>query len=188
MGMVISLLGPSGIRCQVADFSLLVDPPTKKKGGLTLYTETKIQSEALSGEGEIDGPGEFEISGVKVRGVSLKSNDKNRLKTAYVARLDGMRLGFLNGLSNPITQEDLDKLGEIDVLFIDPEISPLSIKDIATLIKKVEPDIVIPLTDKGVKKLSEELGQKVKAEEKLVLKAKDLEKEEGVKIIWLKRI
>ncbi|MDD5711072.1 MAG: MBL fold metallo-hydrolase [Candidatus Colwellbacteria bacterium] len=183
--MVISLLGPSGAKCQVADFSLLVDPPAKKKGSLVLQTETKIDEIGFAEEGRIWGAGEYEVAGVKVRGVDVGS-DKKILRTAYAVYFDNIRLGFLNSLSASLSQGVLDKLGEIDVLFINPELSSLSTKELAALIKKVEPSIIIPMTDKGAKVLLEELGQKATKEEKLTLRAKELSGEEGIKVVWLK--
>jgi hypothetical protein len=183
--MVISLLGPSGVRCQVADFSLLVDPPIKKKGNLMLETETKIDEIDFPEEGQIRGSGEYEVAGVKIRGIDV-GGDKKVLRTAYAVRFDNIRLGFLNGLSGQLGQDVLDKLGEMDVLFINPESSSLSSKELVALIKKIEPSILVPMTDKGVKSLLEEFGQKASQEEKLVLKAKEINKEEGIKVIWLK--
>src|SRR3989338_3445978 len=70
--MVISLLGSSGVKCQVADFSLTIDPPAKKKGNLTLLTTLAItEGNIIPEEDVVNGPGEYEIEGVKVRGVAL---------------------------------------------------------------------------------------------------------------------
>ena len=183
--MVISLLGPSGVRCQVADFSLLVDPPAKKKGNLVLETEAKIDEIDFPEEGRIRGTGEYEVAGVKVRGIDV-GGDKKTLRTAYAVRFDNIRLGFLNGLSGQLNQSVLDKLGEIDVLFINPELSNLSSKELVALIKRVEPRILVPMTDKGAKMLLEEFGQKTPQEEKLILRAKEINEAEGIKVIWLK--
>jgi hypothetical protein len=183
--MVISLLGSSGVRCQVADFSLLVNPPEKKRGGLVLETETKIDEVDFPEEGRIRGAGEYEVAGLKIRGIDVGS-DKKVLKTAYAVQFDSIWLGFLNGLPGQLSQDALDKLGEVDVLFVDPEASNLNTKEMATLVKKVEPSILISVTDKGAKTLLEEFGQKASREEKLLLKAKDINKEEGIKVVWLK--
>ena len=169
----------------MADFSLLVDPPAKKKGSLVLETEAKIDEIDFPEEGRIRGAGEYEVAGVKIRGIDA-GGDKKILRTAYAVRFDNIRLGFLNGLSGQLSQGVLDKLGEIDVLFVNPEFSSLSVKELAALIKKVEPSILIPMTDKGTKVLLEEFGQKASQEEKLILRAKEINREEGIKVVWLK--
>ncbi|PIR97991.1 MAG: hypothetical protein COT89_01945 [Candidatus Colwellbacteria bacterium CG10_big_fil_rev_8_21_14_0_10_42_22] len=183
--MVISLLGPSGIRCQVADFSLLVDPPTKKKGNLVLETEVDVSKKDLPEEAVVAGAGEYEISGVRVRGINL-GNGGGVLQTAYAVKFDDIRLGFLAGLKKAPNQNALDELGETDILFVNIESSVLPKKELVSLIKRIEPSILIAPTDKGAKTLMEEFGQKVSREEKLVIKAKDINREDKNKIIWLK--
>ncbi|MFH1694792.1 MAG: MBL fold metallo-hydrolase [Patescibacteria group bacterium] len=184
--MVISLLGPSGIKCQVADFSLLIDPPDKKKGNLVLETRTELNKKDFPEESVISGAGEYEVSGIRIKGINLKDEGSEILKTAYAIRFDDIRLGALNGLQKTLSQDALDKLGEIDILFIDIESSALDKKEVTALIKKIEPNILIAMTDKGAKQLIEEFGQKTNKEEKLTIKAKDINKEEGVKVVWLK--
>ena len=168
----------------MADFSLLVDPPTNRKGGLVLLTESEAGN-LDSDENEIKLPGEYEVSGIRVKGVSVDTSEKT-VKVAYSALFDGIRLGFLNGIDKELSQNVLDSMGEIDILFVNIEKSELNSKEMSSFIKKIEPKIVVPTTDKGAKKLLEEFGQKGKAEEKLTLKAKDLNEEEGMKVVWLK--
>jgi len=187
--MVISLLGSSGVKCQVADFSLVIDPPAKKRGNLTLLTQIDFtQGSIIPEEAVVNGPGEYEIEGIKVRGVALsKEGAKNEGKTAYSVLFDGIRLGVLCALSNKVDDAEVDVLGEVDILFMDIEGSSLGIKDIASLVKKIDPSIVIPMSEKGAKRLLEELGQKVSAQEKFAIKAKDFNKEtSGIQVIWLK--
>ncbi|MEX2054132.1 MAG: MBL fold metallo-hydrolase [Candidatus Colwellbacteria bacterium] len=187
--MVINLLGSSGVKCQVADFSLVVEPSAKKRANIMISTTTDFSLDPLDSEDAlISGPGEYEVQGVRIRGVDLpREAGAGKGKAAYGARLDDIRLGFLPALSSKVDDVELDKLGEIDILFVDVEGSTLGEKEMASLIKKIEPSIVIAFSDKGAKKLLEEFGQKAKVEDKLTLKAKDLNKEEsGIQVVWLK--
>ena len=187
--MVISLLGSSGVKCQVADFSLVVEPEAKRKGNIMLSTDINFSADPMEvDDNVISGPGEYEIEGVRIRGVNLPHEASgNEGKAAYSARFDDIRLGFLPALSHKLEDNELDKLGEIDILFVDAEKSTIPSKEMASLIKKIEPALVIPISDKGAKSLLEEMGQKTKAEEKLTLKAKDLNREEsGIQVVWLK--
>ena len=186
--MVISLLGSSGVKCQVADFGLVIDPPAKKKGNLTLFTEMVfVQGDIIPEESVINGPGEYEIEGVKVKGVNLsKEGTKSEGKTAYAILFDNIRLAVIGTIANKVDDTEIDALGEIDILFIDSEGSTLGIKDIASLVKKIDPSFVIPMSEKGAKRLLEEFGQKVSAQEKFTIKAKDFNKEtSGIQIVWL---
>ncbi len=187
--MVISLLGSSGVKCQVADFSLVVEPQAKRKGSVMISTTIDFTGDSLEREDNlIAGPGEYEVEGVRIRGINLLSEaNKTEGKAAYSARFDDIRLGFLPALTKPLSDEELDKMGEIDILFVDLEGAALSTKEITSLVKKIEPGIVIAVSEKGAKKLLEEFGQKTNVQEKLTLKAKDLNKEEsGIQVVWLK--
>jgi len=186
--MVITASESAGIKCQVGDFSLLIDSPSGKKGSLILKTCTEASVDSFSSPEVIYGPGEYEVSGVRVRGVQLpEDSDKGVIRSMYTARLEGMNLAFFLDISINPTEDSLDRLGEIDVLFISVETNKLKPKQITALIKQIDPSIVIPVTDKTAKVLSEEMGQKVKAQEKLVIKRKDLVKEDiANKLVWLK--
>ena len=187
--MVVTLFPTTGIKCQVGDFNLLVDAPSGRKGDLILETETPLPINSFSAPEHIQGPGEYEVSGVRVRGVGLNSQGgKGRLKTAYSVELDGIRLGFLGEVGGALSDDTLDKLGEIDILFLSVDQRKFKAKQLVTLIKQVDPVIIVPTTDKTAKVLSEEIGQKIKGEEKLVIKKKDVDKEDKTqKLIWLKR-
>jgi len=187
--MVISLLGSSGAKCQVADFGLVIDPPAKKRGNLTLLTRIDFtQKNIIPEEDVINGPGEYEVEGVKVRGTNLqKEGDKKEGRTAYSILFDDIRVGVVCALANKMEDGEIDSLGELDILLIDVEGSTLGIKDISSLVKKIDPSIVIPLSDKGAKRILEELGQKTSPEDKFTIKAKDFNKEtSGIQVIWLK--
>lgn len=187
--MVISLLGSPGVRCQVADFSLAIDPPAKKRGNLTILSSVNLgKGDLIEEDNVINGPGEYEVEGIKVRGIELsKEGSKEEGRAAYSIIFDSIRLAIVPRLSNKMEDSEIDGLGEVDILFIDAEGSTLGTKDLASLVKKVDPSIVIATSEKGAKKLLEEFGQKVTAEEKLIIKAKDFNKEtSGIQVVWLK--
>ena len=81
-------------------------------------------------------------------------------------------------------EELLDHAGEVDVLLVRVGKNGMDEKDAATLIKKIEPSIVIPAFDKTPSDLLRALGQKASLEEKLVFKKKDLAPE-GQKVLLL---
>lgn len=202
--MIVSL-SPPGVKCQVGDFVMLVDPAVGKKASLILRTQTELPIEFPLPPEIVAGPGEYEISGVRVKGIGLDGETNNRLlRTVYSAELEGIRLAFLGELSDEPIGQALGKLGAVDILFLSVESGKLSTKggslsvrqagapggkakQLTSLVKQVDPKIIIPIGDKTVKLLAEELGQKVQAEEKIIIKKKDLEKEQiASKLVWLK--
>lgn len=186
--MVITVSDSAGIKCQAGEFSLLVDPPTKRKGNLILQTQTEFPVDSFSSPEVIFGPGEYEIAGVRVHGLGLPNESSVKgMKTIYAVLIDGLSLAFLIGISSELPENMLDELGEVDILFFSPDAKTLKGKQAVSLIKQVEPSIVIPADDKAAKFLIEEMGQKVKAEEKLTIKKKDLIKDGATsKLVWLK--
>ena len=123
-----------------------------------------------------------------MKGMSLENEANGQtIRTIYAVELEGIKLAFLGELQDEPNEEVLGKLGKTDILFLSADSGKLKAKQIATLIKQVDPKIIIPIGGKTVKLLAEELGQKVKIEEKLVIKKKDLDKEQIVgKLVWLK--
>lgn len=185
--MIVSL-SPPGVKCQVGDFVMLVDPAIGKKANLILRTRTELPIKFPLSQEDVAGAGEYEISGVRVNGINLDEETNNQLlRTVYSVELEGVRLAFLGELGGESIVQALGKLGTVDILFLSVEPGKLKGKQIATLVKQLDPKIIIPIGEKTVKLLTEELGQKVEAYEKLVIKKKDLDKEQIVgKLVWLK--
>ncbi|HLD21179.1 MAG TPA: MBL fold metallo-hydrolase [Patescibacteria group bacterium] len=143
----------------------LVTDPYQNSTGLrfprTLEAEILLEShdeedannrEAVVGSPYIiDLPGEFEVRSVFVFGVSavLKREEKGRKIQNLLFRIEteGMRLAHLGALDRPLTDEELQKLENIDILMIpvgggrymDPSIA-------SEVISQIEPRVVIPMT------------------------------------------
>lgn len=137
----------------------------------------------------IDGPGEYEIKGVTVRGFLSKSDyeDTHKLNTVYLVSLEDMKLCHLGALSDgDLTSELKEQLEGIDILFV-----PVGGKGLLSperaykLCVELEPKIIIPMYcgeegEKALKVFLKEGGaDSVKAIDKLTLKRKDLEGKEG---------
>ena len=76
--MIVSL-SPPGIKCQVGDFVVLIDPPVGRKAGLILYTTFQLPLKFPLSPETIAGAGEYEISGVRVKGINLDKETKDQL-------------------------------------------------------------------------------------------------------------
>ncbi|MDP3991662.1 MAG: MBL fold metallo-hydrolase [Candidatus Colwellbacteria bacterium] len=185
--MIVSLSSP-GCKCQVGDFVMFVDPASDRKADLILKTKTDLPIGFPLSPEVVAGSGEYEIGGVRVKGMSLENEANGQtIRTIYAVLLEGVKLAFLGELQDEPDEESLGKLGKADILFLSADSGKLKAKQLTSLIKQIDPKIIIPISDKTAKLLAEELGQKVKAEEKLVIKKKDLDKEQIVsKLVWLK--
>lgn len=142
----------------------------------------------------VQGPGEYEIGGVFIRGFLSKSqyNGADRLNTIYLLNLEGMNLCFLGALDSPesIDKSAIEALDDIDVLF-----TPIGGNGVLTaaaaeaLSVKLEPRLIVPmhygekLNPAALKAFLKETGDEGKPIDKLTLKKKDLEGKEGEVVV-----
>tara|TARA_B100000508_G_scaffold140158_1_gene140348 strand:- start:1592 stop:2224 length:633 start_codon:yes stop_codon:yes gene_type:complete len=129
----------------------------------------------------VDGPGEYEIGDVTVRGwgVATTYEKTERYNTIYQVQLEGMNLFFLGALGDPeIDSKILGDLGDVDVLFIPIGGGDvLEVPQASKLATKLEAKVIIPMHyDKKALDafLKEEGSTNGKPQEKLTLKKKDL--------------
>lgn len=134
----------------------------------------------------IDGPGEYEVGEVTVRGFGVKTTyaGAERYNTIFQFQLEGMNLVFLGALSNPdIDTQILSSLNDIDILFVPiggNEV--LEVPQASKLAVKLEARVVIPMHYENgslAAFLKEEGATEVKPVEKLTLKKKDVAAMEG---------
>ncbi len=192
--MVLSLLKSGGIKCQASGFNLWVDPTSsgrvslaedEEQKRLILRTEAEKPADFSFTETVIEFPGEYEIGGLKIKGYEVAGEGTaDKLKSVYVVQMDELNLCFLGKITKTPKEITLDKLENVDILFL-PVGSPyLSFKEAAELVKELEPKIVIPTEGKNVENFIKEFGEGVKLEDKLTIKKKDLEADK-TKAIWL---
>lgn len=138
----------------------------------------------------IDGPGEYEIKGVFIKGFSSNTiyDGQKGINTIYKISLEGITLGFLGALSpKGVTDQVLGELEDIDVLFVPiGGNGVLKAGEAYKLAVKVSPKMIIPMYfdlvgEKNAlnKFLKEEAGENAKPLERLTLKKSDLSSKEG---------
>ena len=212
--MEISFLGHSSFRIKGKKAILVTDPydPSMvgfKYSGVSgdLVTISHQhgdhnQSQLVKGvQRVIDGPGEYEIMGVSVIGLSsFHDNKKGELRgknTIYVIEMDGLRIAHLGDLGHQLREKDLVVMGSIDILMIpvggEYTIGPAQAVEVA---RAIEAKIVIPMhyQMKGLDKktfgklttadhFTSDLGLQVEKLEKLVIKKESLGEENKVVIL-----
>ena len=211
--MVITWYGQSCFRLQSGDIVGVIDPFSKEIGltpprfkadFLVITHEHPDHNNAESipeNPFKVMGPGEYETKGVYIQGVETyhdKQEGKERgLNTVYLIEMEGIRICHLGDFGEEkMRDEILEKIGDVDILLI-PVGGKYTIdaEEAAKVVNQIDPRIVIPMHYKipGLKASIEPIDQflkemgikKVEAEEKLVIKKKDLP-EEGLKVIILK--
>ncbi len=98
----------------------------------------------------IRGPGEYEISGVSVVGLSSfhdESRGSERGKnTIYRIEIEGVSIVHLGDLGHPLTTGDVEALNGVDILLVPTGgFYTIDAKTAAQIVHEVDPYIVIPM-------------------------------------------
>jgi len=185
---------------------LLTDPfesatgltPARGKNEIILKTLTAwpMKDEVEDGK-VVHGGGEYEIQGVVIRGTPLLHDSSDKFfKTVYRAEAEEISMGFLGHISEAPPADAMEKLKDVDILFIPAGGKPFVDQEAAAkLIKQLGPKIVVASFFKAPglkrasadwKKFADEIGQKPEVLEKLTVRKKDLREQKGSKLVALK--
>lgn len=213
--MIISFQGIESFKVSQGDLTLALNPVSKDSkfdssnfgADITLisanHPDLAGTDSTSRGEKEsfiINGPGEYEVKDIVIKGFlseskyGLSDKEEKKFNTVYKIIFDGIGLGFLGALSEPtLSPEALEALENVDILFVpiggegvlDPEAA-------YKLAVSLEPSVIIPMHfgqvghKDALKTFLKEGGEeKVEALDKLVIKKKDFEDKKG-EIIVLK--
>ena len=98
----------------------------------------------------IQGPGEYEISGVLIIGVATfhdaEGGKKRGKNTAYLMEIDGISVCHLGDLGHVLTAEKVEEIGDVDVLLLPVGgASTIDAAMAAEVIRQLEPKAVVPM-------------------------------------------
>lgn len=196
--MVISYLGGECFKISQGDLTLAFNPPGKGSSLASAKFGADIALVSLDnpdfngtenasfGEREpfvIQGPGEYEVKGVAVRGwgAPVVYDGVTTINTIYNVSLEGMNLCFLGALGDGVLPAAAkQELGDIDILFVPVE--TMGHAPAYKLAVGLEPKAVVPMHygPAGLKSFLKEAGaESTKPVDKLTLKKKDLEGKEA---------
>jgi L-ascorbate metabolism protein UlaG (beta-lactamase superfamily) len=216
--MEITYLGHSSFKIKTKTATVITDPFDPKMVGLKYSgVEGEIVTvshnhgdhnaiDRVSGiKKVVDGPGEYEISGVSIMGFKTFHDDKGGAErgenTVFVIEAEGLRIVHLGDIGHAIPDELLEEIGDIDILMIPVggfyTIGP---KVAIEIITKAEPYFVLPMHYKTAdlsptlaEKLStledflKESGLPVENLPKFTLKKEDILEDQNTKVIVLEK-
>lgn len=149
----------------------------------------------------IDGPGEYEIKGVFVQGIPSFHDDaqgKERgANTIYAIEAEGMRLCHLGDFGQKeLTDEQLEKIGHVDILMIPVGGNyTIASSEATKIVGQIEPKIVVPMHYElpklsvkleGVDKFLKAMGKTgVTPQDKFTVKISTLPKDKDMEIVVL---
>jgi L-ascorbate metabolism protein UlaG (beta-lactamase superfamily) len=219
--MHISWFGLSAFKIETKDAVIVTDPFGAETAGKSVRAKADIvtishaggsSQSILSGiQGEpfiIDHPGEFEVKGVFVQGISARSPGERTAKqgsqqdpvpeiTMFTLDLEGMRLAHLGDLRDVPESTLLENMDGVDVLFLPVGGgSTLDAEGAMRVLNDIEPHMIIPMHFaaagiRGETKLApvtaflKEMGaSSVTPVERLLLKKRDLPTEETRVVVF----
>lgn len=175
--MNITWYGHSCFKLQGKDVAVITDPFNKEIGLkppfgtadiVTISHEHSSHNNRTVIKGEpfvVDGPGEYEIKKVTIRGIEAFHNNERGSNqgenTIYVMTFEGIRICHLGDLGQKsLDAEQLNAIGDVDILFIPiGGVSTINAKEAEAIIGQIEPRVIIPMhyKIKGVKGSLEKL-------------------------------
>lgn len=95
-------------------------------------------------------PGEFEVKGVRVKGIQSFHDDKNGANRGaniiYTISVDGIKVCHLGDLGHLLTEKQLEDIGNVDVLLIPVGgDTTINAETACEVISQIEPSYVIPM-------------------------------------------
>jgi L-ascorbate metabolism protein UlaG (beta-lactamase superfamily) len=207
--MELEYFGANCVKITTKKATIVVDDNLEQLGLKSVVKPRDIAVYTSANEGAnqqayftISAPGEYEVSDVSVQGIAARAHmDEEGTKNAVMYRfvIDDMRVAVVGHIYPELSDEQLEALGMVDVLFVPVGGSGYTLDGLGALkiVKKIEPKIVIPThyADSHIKYEvpQTELAEAVKAlgmeisetHDKFKFKSADLA--DAMKLIVLKR-
>jgi L-ascorbate metabolism protein UlaG (beta-lactamase superfamily) len=179
--------GANCVRINSRKASIIIDDNLAKLGlksitkadDISLRTSKQVPKN--SGRFIVDIPGEYEISGIIIRGITARAHmDPEGQTNAVIYTLtDGeLRIAVVGHIFPELSEDQLDQIGLVDIAIIPVGNSGYTLDGAGALklIKAIEPRVVVP-THYGDKRIKYEVPQQELAE---ALKALGMEPKETV--------
>lgn len=174
--------------------TLLSDPFEKSlknlKADIVLQSKEGEIAELDGSPKIIDWPGEFEIMNVSIESIPSTTPDQNPINI-FVFTLDGLRICNLGPLSNDLTDELLESIGDIDILLVPTGSDKLiDVKHAQTIIEEIDPRLVVIMCfDNSCSEFLKAFGKTtLEVQEKLTIKSKSELPQEKMEFVLLKAV
>lgn len=160
--MDINWLGHSCFKIKGAQVTVITDPYSPDLGYSLGEPAAKIITvshqhaghsyvQGIGGEPKlVAGPGEYEISGVLIIGITTFHDDENGTRsgknTAYLIEIDGITICHLGDLGHVLTSGQVEEMDNVDVLLLPVGgASTIDAAMAAEVVRQLEPKAVVPM-------------------------------------------
>jgi len=161
--MQIRYLGHACFEIQEGKITIITDPYDETVTGLKLKDPTadvvtvshadpeSNNPKGVKGDPRIlDWPGEYEAFGIHMRGIhsfhSPKDAEDQKENTIFTIKWNGIRLCHLGDQGCKLTDQQLEKIGDVDVLFVPVGgRTTIDAKKAHAVIEQIDPRVIIPM-------------------------------------------
>jgi L-ascorbate metabolism protein UlaG (beta-lactamase superfamily) len=159
--------GANGVVITTKKTQVVVDPQLSVaglknlsvKGAVELATESRFVVDDADTKLQVEGPGEYEIGDVSIRGVRatrhLDTTADEPMSTMYRIEIGEVRIALIGNIAPKLGEDQLEELGVVDILLLPVGGNgyTLDATSATTIVRSIDPRVVIPLhyADSGVK-------------------------------------
>ena len=162
--MELTYYGANCLRISTKKAQVVVDDNLDKLGLKSITKPDDISLHTFSGipakqsRFAADIPGEYEISGVVIHGVSTRGHmDEEGQQNAviYTVAADDLKVAVLGHIYPQLSEDQLEQIGHVDIAIVPVGNSGYTLDGVGALklIKQIEPKVIIPThyADKAIK-------------------------------------
>ncbi len=203
--MTISWFGQSCFRIEAKEGSVLIDPfskeiglkPPRIKDDIVLVSHQHSDHNNIEDANPeafiIQNPGEYEKSGIAVRGIASFHDEKQGIErgpnTIYIIKAEELTIAHLGDLGHVLDDVQVEAIGDVDILMVPiGGTYTIDAKKAVEVISQIEPKIIIPMhymvpghaesKIEGPEKFVKELGLEAEKVEKYKIAKKTMPAEE----------
>lgn len=150
--------GGNGIVITTKKIQLVIDPQLSLVGlknlgvkdAVEVATEPRFVVNDSAAKLQIEGPGEYEIGEVSIRGVGttrhIDTETDEPISTMYRIVVGDVRLAVLGNITPKLSDEQLEEIGVVDILIVPVGGGgyTLDATSAATLARQIDPRVIIP--------------------------------------------
>jgi L-ascorbate metabolism protein UlaG (beta-lactamase superfamily) len=151
--------GGNGVVITSKKIQLVIDPNLSVVGlknlsvkeAVEIATEPRFVVNDTAARLQIEGPGEYEIGEVSIRGIRATRHIDTELdepiSTVYRVVIGEVRIAVLGNISPKLSEEQLEDIGIVDMVIIPVGGSgyTLDATSAATIVRQIDPKVVIPV-------------------------------------------
>lgn len=194
--MDISYFGVGCVKLSGRQVNIICDPYNESSGlgkiktsaDVVLISGTEPTTTGIPGM-VIDGPGEYEVKGAMITGIpaQLHVDESGERATIYSIIIDGLNVAFLGNIAPELSNDQVEKLGQVDVLVVPVGGHGLTLDATAAakIVSRLEPKFVIPthyadsqtkypMPQEDISKFLNEMGASPEPIAKLKLNSKEM--------------